>query len=90
MTVTLKKMRKYEEEKENYIIVKVTGGYNVTNTKTMRMYKVSKNNGLVSCTCPDFQKRGIKTNTACKHLIAVRKSYDNRKQERIEKAIARW
>ncbi len=91
MTVTMKKMRKYEEEKENYLIVKVSGGYNVTNTGTMRMYKVTKDiNGKVECSCPDWIHRGSKTNTACKHLIAVRKSYDNKKQAEIEKIIARW
>ena len=42
MTVTAKRMRTYRREKDNYIIVKVPGGYSITNTGTMKMYQVEK------------------------------------------------
>lgn len=90
MTVTAKKMRTYKREKDNYIIVKVPGGYNVTNTGTMKMYQVEKTGDQVTCSCPDWKYRGSETGEACKHMIAVRKNHDNKKAIDIQKAIARW
>lgn len=85
MTITAKVKEKYNQDKANFIIVKTADGYNVTNLRTFKMYKVSGN----TCTCPDFKYRRSENNQGCKHIAAV-KELEAAKKAEILKAIARW
>lgn len=83
MTITTKIKENYNKDKANFILVKTSTGYNVTNMRTFKMYEVTKNNGKFSCTCPDFIYRRSDKDQGCKHCQAV---IDNE----MQKLIARW
>jgi hypothetical protein len=79
MTVTVKKLESYERDRDNFVIIKTCKGFNVTNLRTHKLYKVTESNGQTNCNCPDFLYRGKDKGEACKHLIAVKKLRDRKK-----------
>ena len=89
MTVLEKTIENFEKDKENFIIVQTEEGHNITNLRTLKMYKVYRENGKDKCSCPDFIYRRIEKQQLCKHLIAVKKLQEKKKLE-IKKLIERW
>ena len=76
-SVQKRRFETYEKEKDNLIVVRVDGGYTVSNLNKASSYKVSKDaNSVISCTCKDYSN--FKGAIRCKHIIAVL-----RKAERI-------
>ena len=89
MTITEKKLESYQRDRENFIIIKTGDGFNVTNLRTMKLYRVQEDNRQSTCDCPDFIYRGKDRKEACKHMIAVKKLQEQKKLE-IKKLIERW
>ncbi len=89
MEQMLNKLESYQRDKENFIIIRTGTGFNVTNLRTHKLYKVRDNNGQTDCECPDFIYRCKDKNEACKHIIAVKKN-QARKNMEIQKYIKRW
>lgn len=85
MTITVRVKETYNQDKANFVIVKTTDGYNVTNMRTFKMYQVSGN----ACTCPDYKYRRSDKDQGCKHIAAVKELEATKKTE-IQKIIARW
>jgi len=50
---------------------KVEGGYRVASGSRDTAYLVTKPNGRILCTCPDFQRHAEEDGFQCKHVIAV-------------------
>jgi len=62
----------YEKEKDNLIVIKVDGGYQVSNLGKASTYTVTKDaDGVITCTCKDYHN--YKGAIRCKHIIAVGK-----------------
>lgn len=89
MTITAKKLESYQRDRENFIIIRTGDGFNVTNLRTMKLYKVLDSNGQAECDCPDWLYRCKDKAEVCKHIIAVKKN-QARKEMEIKKLIDRW
>jgi hypothetical protein len=50
---------------------KVDGGYRVASSSRDTTYLVTKPNGRIICTCPDFQHHADEPDFQCKHILAV-------------------
>ncbi len=61
----------YEQEKVHLIVTKSVSGYKVSNTAKNTSYTVTKNNGTIKCTCPDYLNKCQPWGIHCKHIIAV-------------------
>jgi len=78
--------RTYYRDKENLVVSRNQKGhyYVVTNTLTVRCYKVTKKEGTNkgSCTCEDYVKNTEKgKDVVCKHMLAVKRGDEKRKAE---------
>lgn len=76
MTVCQTVRRSYEKDKDNFVVFKGVNGYRVQNEANGKNYFVSKENGSIKCTCPDFIHRRAAAGECCKHQIAVKKAYE--------------
>jgi len=62
----------YEKEKDNLLVMKIDGGYQVSNLGKASTYNVTKDtDGTITCTCKDYHN--YKGAIRCKHIIAVGK-----------------
>lgn len=82
-SVQKRRFETYEKEKDNLIVVRVDGGYTVSNLNKASYYSVTKgSSGNINCTCKDF------TNYAglirCKHIISVLKKADRKSKTSIK------
>lgn len=68
-----RKQRGYEIAKKGKVILQ-GNNWLVPSSSTKGMYKVELKIDQSTCTCPDFQKRGIK----CKHIFAVEITVEKR------------
>lgn len=66
-----KRYESYEKYKDSIVVTRTAIGYKVTNTFKNTCYLVTKNNGTVKCTCPDYLNRCQPWAIHCKHIIAV-------------------
>jgi len=54
---------------------KVDGGYRVASSSSPTEYLVTKPNGRILCTCPDFQHHDDEPDFHCKHILAVQSAF---------------
>lgn len=82
----LNREQKAERIAENFVIFKTSEGYKVPSEREPeKYYLITKNNGQIKCTCPDFLKHRNEHGFVCKHVIAAKFAYKNN-LIRIEKS----
>ena len=71
MTATMPDLRQKRAQALIPTVRKVEGGYRVASSRSPTEYLVTKPNGRILCTCPDFQHHDDEPNFQCKHVMAV-------------------
>lgn len=90
MTITRRRLETYYKDRDNFIIIRTKEGYNITNLRTNKLYRITKTSGQIECSCPDWVNRGKVKNEACKHIFALWQNEQRKKKEKVEKLIERW
>lgn len=74
----LSREEKAERIAESMTIYKVDEGYKVPSERDPQsFYVISKINGKIRCSCPDFLKHGEENGFVCKHIQAAKIAYRN-------------
>ena len=74
----LNREQKAERIAESMTIYKVDEGYKVPSERDPQsFYVISKINGKIRCSCPDFLKHGEENGFVCKHIQAAKIAYRN-------------
>ena len=74
----LTREEKAERIAETMTIYKVDEGYKVPSERDPQsFYVISKINGKIRCSCPDFMKHGGENGFVCKHIQAAKIAYKN-------------
>ena len=74
----LSREEKAERIAETMTIYKVDEGYKVPSERDPQsFYVISKINGKIRCSCPDFMKHGGENGFVCKHIQAAKIAYKN-------------
>ena len=74
----LSREQKAERIAENFTIYKVDEGYKVPSERDpQNFYVISKLNGKIRCSCPDFLKHIGEEGFQCKHIRATKIAYRN-------------
>ena len=74
----LNREQKAERIAESMTIYKVDEGYKVPSERDPQsFYVISKINGKIRCSCPDFLKHGGENGFVCKHIQAAKIAYRN-------------
>ena len=71
MTATMPDLRQKRAQALIPTVRKVDGGYRVASSCSATEYLVTKPNGRIICTCPDFQHHDDDPDFQCKHVMAV-------------------
>ena len=71
MTATMPDLRQKRAQALIPTVRKVEGGYRVASSRSTTEYLVTKPNGRILCTCPDFQHHEDEPDFQCKHVMAV-------------------
>ena len=71
MTATMPDLRQKRAQALIPTVRKVDGGYRVASSRSTTEYLVTKPNGRILCTCPDFQHHEDEPDFQCKHVMAV-------------------
>ena len=71
---TMPDLRKRRAQALIPTVRKVDGGYRVASSCSVTEYLVTKPNGRILCTCPDFQHHD-EPDFHCKHILAVQSAF---------------
>ncbi len=74
----LSREKKAERIADHHTIYKCSEGYKVPSERDpQNFYVISKVNGKIRCSCPDFLKHGSEDGFTCKHITAAKIAYRN-------------